>query len=165
MNALAFSIVCALTFNEDLTSDKVVRGTLARFEKDNKVLHALNEMGFAFADSKQGMNVSLVAIDPITDFGLPFGASHNEVLKKGTELGLSKCPNGTPIQFMLDANPLPPASYIFAMDAVRPKTDKRSAHVLTVFCFEDGYQLLDSCIYDSADQPRRDNRMYLFRQE
>ena len=165
MNTLSFSVICALTFGVDLTTEAKVRESLGRFQKDNKILHTLFEIGFAFPNCKQGMTANLVAIDPISDFGLSANASHNEVLNKGVELGLSKCPSDTPIQFMLAAPNVPPGDYIFAVDAVCLKTDGGNAHVLTAFCFNDGVQLLDSCIYDSGDQPRRDNRKYLFMQE
>ncbi len=166
LNYLTLSVF-SFVFQACLSTKEQFRALMKEMNMDGKVLHVLHEVGFAFEGSLEGRPVNLIFVDPVSDLGLLPTASHKEVVKRGEEMGLKKCPLEMPFQMALTKTPIPNGRYQFAVDAVRPKSDEGTAYVLAIHAFDNsGQVLVDAYVYDSADQPKRGAQTsYIFMQE
>ena len=171
MNQVAIGIdryMGTVGFDHDLSTETGFRKIIGQVPIDNKLLHPLNKLGFRFADSTPDRSVVLMAVKVVDDLGLPPNASHNEIIKRGKELGLTTCPAETPFQLMMNivedrfVGALIYDCYMFATDAIRPKTGGKGAYVWTLFAHNDRV-LLDATVYDSPDQKKHhEPGVYIF---
>lgn len=159
--------LCVLHFEADLSKSEILLGTLGLRQASSEVVAFLDEIGFRFHDSQPGLTVELVMVDVKEDLGLPEKSNHNQILERGQEMGLSKCPAETPFQFMLAQKPLPKGKFQFATDAVRSKSDQNYVYIWSIVRKNiDPYPTLEADVYESADLVKNNEHIkYIFARE